>query len=201
MRILTPLLLFMLSALLVSCGPQVTTAQPTEADLSKYETFAYLPNADVEMQNSDLDQNEVNQRIVETVNAQMENLGYDLNRDNPDLLVLISVKKDQETETDTDPVYATYPYGSYGVSTVSPYYNNYYYNDFYNYGNVVGYDTDTYQYTEGTLIISLIERSTKNTVWKGMTSDAIYSGSTTDEIVELVDNIFNEYPITANRAR
>ncbi|WP_168797665.1 DUF4136 domain-containing protein [Neolewinella litorea] len=201
MKYITSILVVLIAALLVSCGPQVTTAQPTEADLSQYQTFAYLPNADIELRNSNVNQDEVNQRIVETVNTQMQDQGYKLNRDNPDLLVLISVKKDRETETTTDPVYATYPYGSYGVSTVSPYYNNYYFNDFYNYGNVVGYDTDTYQYTEGTLIVSLIDRATKNTVWKGISSDAIYSGSTTDEIVALVDDIFEEYPIKGNRAR
>ena len=200
MRIFTSLLLLTISTLFLSCGPQVTTAQATEADLSKYRTFAYLPNADIPMQNDGMNAEEVNSRIIETVNTQMQQEGYQIDRDNPDLLVLISVKKDQETATDTDPVYATYPYGSYGVNTVSPFYNNYYYNSFYNYGTVAGYDTDTYNYTEGTLIISLIDRSNKNTVWKGMTSEAIYSGSTTDEIVGLVDDIFDEYPIN-NRAK
>ncbi|WP_157974508.1 DUF4136 domain-containing protein [Lewinella sp. IMCC34183] len=200
MKFLTPLLLLAVSLFLVSCGPQVTTAQPTDADLSKYKTFAYLPNADIEMTDANMDQEAINSRIIETVNTQMQQEGYRLNRDNPDLLVLISVKKDQETATDTDPVYATYPYGTYGVNTVSPYYNNYYYNDFYNYGGVVGYDTDTYNYTEGTLIISLVDRNSKNTVWKGMTSEAIYSGSTTEEIIGLVDDIFDEYPIN-NRAK
>ncbi len=195
MRILTTITLILFALFAVSCAPQVTTAQPTEADLSAYQSFAYLPNADIEMQNADMDQDQVNQRIIQTVNNQMEQQGYSLDRDNPDLLVLISVKKNQETEVETDPVYATYPYGTYGVNTVSPYYNNYYYNDFYNYGSVVGYDTDTYNYTEGTLIISLVDRESRNTVWKGMTSEAIYSGSTTDEIVQLVDDIFDEYPV------
>ena len=200
MRILSTLTLFFLALFAVSCSPQVTTAQPTDADLTSYSSFAYLPNADIEMDNADMDKDEVNQRIIETVNTQMQQEGYQLDRDNPDLLVLISVKKNMETETTTDPVYATYPYGTYGVSTVSPYYNNYYYNGFNNYGTVAGYDTDTYNYTEGTLIISLVERESRNTVWKGMTSEAIYSGSTTDEIVGLVDDFFDEYPIKG-RAR
>ena len=195
-----PLMLFTLALLCFGCSPRVTTAQPTQADLSNYRTFAYLPNADVEMQDTGMDQDEVNSRIIQTVNLQMEKLGYTLDRSQPDLLVLVSVKKTQETARDTDPVYATYPYGTSGINTVSPYYNNYYYNDFYRYGNVVGYDTDTYNYTEGTLIISLVDRETRNMVWKGMTSESIYSGSTTDELVDLVDTIFDEYP-TTGRAR
>lgn len=194
MKNLITLLLLML---VVSCSPRVTTVNPESTDLSNYESFAYLPNADVEMSNTAMDQEDVNQRIVETTKAQLERRGFTIDRDQPDMLMLISVAKDQEVATDTDPVYATYPYNSYGVRTVSPYYNNYYYNDFYNYGGVVGYDTDTYQYTEGTLVINLIDRETKNTVWKGITSDAIYSGSTTEEIVDLVDQIFDEFPTTA----
>ena len=196
MRYLNLLFLPLFALYLTACSPRVTTAQPTDADLSSYSTFAYLPNADVELRDENMDQDDVNMRIVETVKGQMEQRGYQLDRDQPDLLLLLSVKRDRETEVDTDPVYATYPYGTYGVNTVSPYYNNYYYNDFYNYGNVVGYDTDTYSYTEGTLIVSLIERESRNTVWKGYTSDAVYSGSTTEEIIGLVDDIFDEFPVT-----
>ena len=200
MRIFNYLSLFILAAFITACASQVTTARPTQSDLSAYSTFAYLPNADISMPDTELDQEAVNQRIVETVKTQMQGEGYQLDRDNPDLLVLISVKRSQETGVERDAVYATYPYRTYNVNTVSPYYSNYYYNGFYDYGTVAGYDTDTYQYTEGTLIISLVDRETRNTVWKGMTSEAIYSGSTTDEIVQLVDDIFDEYPIN-RRAR
>ena len=194
-RIFSLCFLLLAGLFITACSPRVTTAQPTDADLSKYRSFAYLPNADVSLPNAEMDQEQVNSQIVQTVNNQMERQGYTVDRDNPDLLVLISVKRDQETAVRTDPVYATYPYGTYGVNTVSPYYNNYYYNDFYNYGGVVGYDTDTYNYTEGTLIISLVDRESRNTVWKGITSESIYQGSTTEEIVELVDDIFDEYPV------
>jgi hypothetical protein len=186
--------LFTAVLLLTACSPRVTTVNPAATDLSDYKTYAYLPNADIEMQDGNMDQKQVNQRIVDATKRQMDRKGFELDRDNPDLLLLISVKRDQEVAVDTDPVYATYPYATYGVNTVSPYYNNYYYNDFYGYTDVVGYDTDTYQYTEGTLVINLIDRKTRETVWKGYTSDAIYSGGTTGEIVELVDDIFEEMP-------
>jgi hypothetical protein len=183
--------------ILTACSPRVTTVNPAGTDLSNYRTYAYLPNADVEMQDTQMDADEVNQRIVETTKMHMDRQGFRLDRDNPDLLLLISVARDQETAVDTDPVYATYPYSTYGVNTVSPYYGSYYYNDFYGYNDVVGYDTDTYQYTEGTLVINLIDRESRETVWKGYTSDASYSGSTTGEIVELVDDIFDEMPARA----
>ena len=201
MKSIFPLLLLLTGLFVSGCGPQVTTAQPTNADLSSYSTFAYLPNADIKLRNDSMDQDMVNTRVIETVNIEMEKQGYQLDRDNPDLLVLINVYTEQDTSTSEDPVYASYPYGTYGITRVSPYYNNFYYNGFASYGGVVGYDRDTREYTEGTLIISLVDRMSKKTVWKGMTSKAIYSGSTTDEIVKLVDNIFDEYPMTRGRAK
>ena len=35
-------------AVLSSCGPKVTTTKTSDADLSQYETFAYLPNGNFE---------------------------------------------------------------------------------------------------------------------------------------------------------
>lgn len=165
-------------------------------DLSKYSTYAYLPNADVEMEGMSMDKDQVNQQIINSLNEEMMDQGYRLDRDNPDLLVLLSVKKDSETAVDVDAEYATYPYSTYGVSTVSPYYGNYYYNDFYGYSNLVGYDVDTYQYKEGSLVVSLVDRKTKNVVWKAATEDDIYQSDTTEEIAELVDHAFDEYPVT-----
>jgi hypothetical protein len=71
------------------------------------------------------------------LNTNMQKLGYTLDRTNPDLLVLLSTSTDLDTNITKEPVYATYPnyYGrSYGVS---PYYQNYYYNGYSNYNQLV----------------------------------------------------------------
>lgn len=179
-----------------ACSPRVTTYKPGDTDLSKYTTFSFLPNADVDMPSfEDRDGEMVNERIVRMVNDEMRKQGYQLDRDNPELLVLIDVARDEETEVDRDVTYATYPYRTYGVNTVNPRYGNYYYNDYYNYNRVVNYDTDVYNYTDGTLRISLVDRATGNVVWRGITSEAIYDSNTTAEFVELVENVFEEYPL------
>ena len=183
--------------LLAGCGPRVTTYQPTKADLSKYQTFAYLPNAKVDMAAGEENSERVGSEIVRAVNRQMKRVGYDVNRENPDLLVMIDVIKQQRTETETQPVYgyATYPYATYGVNRVSPYYGNYYYSGYYNYNRVVGYDTETYQYTDGEVIISLIDRNTGDTVWQGVGTKDIYSGNPTSKIADMVDDIFEEFKV------
>lgn len=200
MKFLIPIAGLLLGLIMSSCSPRVATSRPTQADLSKYRTFAYLPNADVQMERAE-DAERVNSYIIDNVNTEMKNQGYRIDRDNPDLLVLISTRTATETRAERDPVYAnttyaTYPYATYGRRTVSPYYNNYYYNGFYDYSGVVGYDTDYYKVKVGTLVITLIDRKTGNTVWRGRTSDAVTAATTVDEMISLVDNIFEAYPLS-----
>ena len=185
--------LALVAACLAACGPTVRTSQPTSADLSAYRTFAYLPNALVDTEG--MDDPEVGQRVVDAVRAQMTELGYRVDRDDPELLVMLSTKRDTETEVVTEPVYANYPYTA-GYGSVSPYYGDYYYNDFATYGGVVGYDTDTYQYKEGTLILNLVDRETRNTVWKAVAEKEVYDGRVSPaDIAMMVDDMFAEFPV------
>ena len=185
----------------VACSPTVRTSQPTAADLSEYETFAYLPNAMVDVEGAE--QQDVNQAVVDAVRGQMEQAGYDVDQADPDLLVMLSVKRDREVDVEREPVYAdyaAYPYTP-GVTTVSPYYGNYYYNDFATYGDVVGYDTDVYSYKEGTLILNLVDRESKNTVWKAVSEKSIYDGRVSpQDIAAMVDDMFAEFPAAAGDA-
>lgn len=181
--------------LIVGCGStNVQTAKTTDKDLSNYNSFAYLPNANPDIAGEDYNNEEVNTAVIEVINMNMQEAGYNLDREEPDLLVLVSTKVDSEIASRTQPVYAGYPYRS-GVTTVSPFYSPYYYRGYNNFNRVVGYDTDTYEYEEGTLVINLVDRETRETVWKGVASDNIYTQGTTDAIRGLVNDIFDEYPL------
>ncbi|MDT0676272.1 DUF4136 domain-containing protein [Autumnicola musiva] len=198
MKNLKTILLCSILVMVFACGPRVQTVNPPSDALSSYETFAYLPNTNAEVPGKNYNDEEVNRMIVETVNQNMEQTGYTLNRDNPDLLVLISTRTEIERERTTDPVYATYPYTA-GVGAVSPYYGSYYYRGYGAFGGgIAGYDTDTYAYEEGTVIINLVDRQTKETVWKGMTSDPLYDQANPAAMRDLVNQIFEEYPLNSN---
>ncbi|MCM4158678.1 DUF4136 domain-containing protein [Antarcticibacterium flavum] len=180
---------------LIGCGgSNVRTTKTTNKDLSNYNSFAYLPNTSPEVEGRNYNDEQVNTAIIETINSNMREAGYTVNRDNPDLLVLVSTAVDTQTRSRTQPVYAGYPYTS-GVTTVSPFYSPYYYRGFASYNRVVGYDTDTYQYQEGTLVINFVDRETRETVWKGIASDNIYTQGNTAAIQEMVDDIFEQYPL------
>ncbi|BAO55575.1 DUF4136 domain-containing protein [Nonlabens marinus] len=198
MNYLKTLLLIAVATGIYSCGPAVTTTKPTNDSLKKYSTFAYLPNAAIDMPENSFSADSVNAMVLQQVNDKMMDAGYELDRSNPDLLVLVSTKVNQQTETDTDPVYARYGFYNRPGLNVNPYYNNYYYRGYSTYPTVVGYDTDTYQYKDGTLIVQLVDRESRETVWKGISSTSIYDSSTTVALTNLVNAIFEEYPLMNN---
>jgi len=194
MKTMKMLLLLCVATGIYSCGPAVTTTKPTNDNLSKYSTFSYLPNSAIEMPDQSYNDS-VNSLVIQQINENMMDAGYKLDRSKPDLLVLVSTKIDQETETETDPVYARYGYYNRPGVGVNSYYNNYYYRGYTTYPAVVGYDTDTYSYKDGTLVVQLVDRESRETVWKGMSSTSIYDSSSTVAMTNLVNAIFKEYPL------
>jgi hypothetical protein len=147
------------------------------------------------MSTEGLSTEDTNTMIIDQINRKMIDEGYKVDRTNPDLLVLVSTKVNEETVTTTDPVYARY--GNYNRPNmrVNSYYNNSYYRGYNNYQSVVGYDTDTYTYDDGTLIIQLVDRLSRETVWKGISSTDIYDTTSAIALTNLVNNIFEEYPL------
>ncbi|MAQ75780.1 MAG: hypothetical protein CL613_05550, partial [Aquimarina sp.] len=97
---------------------------------------------------------------------------------------------------DADPVYATYPYNV--SSPVSPYYDPYYYNYYFGYGDVVGYDVNYDRYKDGTLIVDLVDRKTKEVIWSGAATDEIYMNNESKAISQYVDDLFKDFPTVAD---
>jgi len=180
--------------LISSCGPSVKTVKTGNKDLSNYQSFAYLPNTNATVPDKKYTDEKINRSIIKAVQINMEKNGFIINREEPDLLVLISTYTDLNVEKRTTPVYATYPY-SYNVGTVGPYYDSNYYYGYPSYSTAIGYNTDTYTYKEGTLIIDLIDRKSKKVVWKGVASDDIYGQPSTEAIQAMVDDIFAELSV------
>ena len=185
-------LLLCLVFLVTACGPSVTTTKKNNADLSDYESFAYLPNSNFDDLSKFETDNKVGLSIINSVNEKMKDLGYALDRSNPDLLVILSTNTDSEKTVSKDPVYATYPAYYNTRYSVSPYYQNNYYYGYNTYTDVVGYNTDVDTYQEGTLILHLVDSETKNVVWKGQASDAIFQQNETQAIAGFVDDMFQE---------
>ena len=177
-----------------TCGPKVTTEKMGTTDLGNYDTFAYLPNSNFDDYENFENDNNVGMSVIESVNQNMENEGYRMDRSNPDLLVLLSTMTDTEQTVTKEPVYATYPRYYNRRYAVSPHYQNYYYYNYYDYNQVVGYETDVNRYKQGMLILKLIDANSKNVVWEGKASDLIFQQNESAAISEFVDDMFDEFP-------
>ncbi|WP_276165407.1 DUF4136 domain-containing protein [Zobellia alginiliquefaciens] len=180
-----------------SCGPKIAATTKTQKNLKNYETYAYLPNTGIEAPQGITQSADVGSEIVEAVNKNMTRAGYTVDRENPDLLVLLKTNYDKETETYMDPDYAFYPYAS--SYPISPYYNNYYYYRYNTYNNIVDYDKVVDRYIDAGLVINLVDRESKNIVWTGTADDfEIYQQDVTAKVAAYVDDVFDKYPTVAN---
>jgi len=114
-------------------------------------------------------------RIKRAVNSEMSKKGFTLVQDDPDLLV-------------------AYHTGVQSKINVTDWGYRYSY-DYWGWG---GRQIDVYQYEEGTLIVDLIENSTKELVWRGSatrTVDANWSPDKEEHVINTaVGKIFKKYP-------
>ena len=185
-----------LSFLFFGCGPSVSTKKMANESLNNYETFAYLPNSDFDDFEKFEADNNVGYAVIENVNENMKEEGFEIDRNNPDLLVLLDAKVDLETKITTKPIYTSYPKYYGDDYRVRPYYQNYYYYDYYGYNDLIVYETDFNAYEEGNLTLMLVDSDTKEVVWKANATNFIGERNDSDAISKFVDEIFEEFPNT-----
>lgn len=98
MKIIPKHIPIVLLLVLMSCASNVRTKKYTNDDFSKFKTFAYLPNTgyNVEDFNSDLDKS-IEASLIKVINNKMIQNGFSVDKDNPDLLVLLTTSNDIES--------------------------------------------------------------------------------------------------------
>ncbi|MEK6478308.1 DUF4136 domain-containing protein [Catalinimonas sp. 4WD22] len=185
-------ILGIISILFTQCGPTVQTNKTASVDLSKFDTYAYLPNSDT-VDYTRLQEELVEEKTMEAINTQMQEVGYNVNKDNPDLLIKTHIMFDQEENVVADPIYTSYNYyyPGYSVGYTSPYY----YTGYTNVNRVAGYDIDEVEYTEGTMAVDIINAETNEIVWRGWAEETISPDNFEEDLKSYVEEIFDEYPV------
>ncbi len=172
---------------------QVHSDKLKDVDLSKYESYAWLPSPDTG--SSAIYDNDILQtNLMGEIDEQMAMRGYTHDNDNPDLLVLMRVMFERETDVYRDPIYSSYNYVYPGLHVVAGY--PYYYRSYNGYGYIQGYDIDTVKYTEGTVVVDIIESGTKRLLWRGWSDRLINAANYKSNLRNDIDRIFEEYPVT-----
>lgn len=187
------ILAIMVLGLVIGCGPKVTTMKETDKDLNSYKSYAYLPNSNFEMSKemaANID--DVGKAVIDEMNRNMERAGYVLNRDNPDLLVILKTNLKPEGMADVPATYASYPYTT--KHPVSPYYKPYYYWGYEEFNDIAGYTMGIESHFEGALKVDLVDRETREIVWSGKAKAPIYNNDTSEALAGFLDSIFDNYP-------
>ncbi|HEY4286603.1 MAG TPA: DUF4136 domain-containing protein [Puia sp.] len=164
---------------LEACGPslKVSTDYDHRVDFTRYKTYGLSSAAKSNI--SSLNQ----ERILNSVRNEMGGKGFTENKDQPDLLVNVSVIVKNNVEVNANTNY--YGYGG----MVRPYY--------WGDGMVSSNTTyDVQHYKSGSLIIDMADASTKKLVWEG-TGNSKIDQPTEDadkRIAGAVNKIMENFP-------
>jgi uncharacterized protein YceK len=167
-KILGLVLTVVLAAGLAGCSSiTVNYDYDTNVNWEKYKTYAWLGKESEDA--TPMDSNLLDQRIRSSVDWEMEQRQI-APGDNPDC-------------------YVVYHTGAQDKIQVTDW--GYRYSDYYwGYG---GRQVDVYQYTEGTLVIDVIDAETKNMVWRGIGQGVVdQTQRTPEQMQERIDGVVNK---------
>lgn len=180
----------MISLFMVSCGSSGPSVKDDLRKLNSYDTYAYLPNKDTIL-SRDYDNDEINQTIIETINANMREEGYQIDKIQPDVLVYFHTMFDEKVAVNANPVYTNYSYYRPGFY-VGPYYNDIMYDNYFTIQRINGPRVEQVPYIERSIVIDLIDRRTNEILWRGTTDEKIETRRMDREIREYIDEIFDD---------
>lgn len=194
----------MLSGLSACTSYDYYTAGLNRTNLSEYRTFAWMPPP--HRRNASANGNmAADAKIKDAATAALQNKGLTLNQRNPDLIVSYSTAVGKGTRT--------YYYPQYGYGGIYPgfglgwggwggwgwYRPYYYYGAPFVYGGVgVSHD----HYKEGTLIIDLIDRRSRQIVWRGFGVGEVHRNpkKDIDALPEVVNGILDQLSLAPSSA-
>ena len=175
----TTLSLLAITLILTGCSSiQIITDQAANVDMSKYKTFNFSPadkSDDACIYFSEINQN----RVKEAIAKELATKGYTIAQ-KPDLMINIFLKVQEKQNITT-----AYPYA--GPGDFIGIYGGYRYNPSH---------IDIIDYTEGTLIVDLVDTGKNELVWQGIAIKTIDKKSKKAEknINTSIEKVFKEFP-------
>lgn len=179
---------------------QVFSDYDRSINFNKYKSFAWLQRSD-SVKNYWYDNQIIEHNVINLSNNELQARGYKADLQNPDLLIEYHISTKKAHYTVSNPIYSntTYQY--------NPTYNNNYNNNGagyninrpYGYNNtpyIVGYNQRQVEYTEGTLLIDIIERSSNQLIWRGWSVGTVTDESDLESQLKTdIHKIFQSYPV------
>ncbi len=148
-NLLVGLAMALLLAGCASSGPTISAAQSPGIDFSQFETFNYLPRLGTDRSNGA--RTTLSNRLIEAMNHEMSTRGLRLS-DTPDLVVDFNFHSRQGVQVRQTP--------NMGTSISRSHWGR-------SYSVWGGYSTTVRQYTEGTLLIDIIDLENASLIGEG----------------------------------
>jgi hypothetical protein len=186
-------LFIMLAAVLSisGCAPRASSSLNSNAgNLNNYKTFAWLP-ADIQTNNPKYKGDIIDSKIKSDVDQELRNRGLVevQENQNPDLLLTYHVYTENRQQVSGGYYGGFYPGFGWGG-----YYGGWGYGGW-------GYGfPSVYNYTQGTLILDLIDGKSQKVVWRGSIDGDITNTRKLDKRIDKgVHAIMKKYPITGDK--
>lgn len=169
---------------------KITATKKTDKSLASFKTYAFLPQSSITWPSKEKSaMDDVSETVVHTVNKNMLNLGYDLDLERPDLLVVLKTN----SVLSKPPIYAHFPYS--GTMPINPVYQAYSYTHYQLYNEIKRDELKFSEPYKVWLTIDIVERQTKQVVWTASTNETVYLKKSSEEIVEYLNEMFRQYPV------
>lgn len=186
--------------MLSGCGiyTEISVTADGGADLSKYKTFAWLPDK-TDTANTPYNNEIIRNNLKNYFGQEMTARGYTVNLDTPDVLLQVTImNKKLEKEIH----YRAYPYPFYYCNYYycsvyySPYPYEYYYRGHGTYCYGMGYCKETIEYIEGSITLNVIDRKANKLVWAGTAKGDIYDPAYIKRNIHpAVEAIMKKFPV------
>ena len=177
-----PIAFLLALALLCGCAssPKITSDYDDSADFARYRTFAFFDKLGTDEADYE---SLVSQTLKTAARRELEARGYAYSEVNPDVRLNFNGRLREKTEVSSaapPPVY----YGYRGRA----------------YSGGYGYGSEVDTFTEGTVIVDMVDMQTNKLVWEGVARGRVTEESR-ERRAEVLDaavkEIFAEYPFRA----
>ena len=185
---ISTIIIMTLLLLAAACAPiEVSKKENKTFDFSTLKTYSWIPNEQEEFVGIAVDKKVLDEAIVTDINKALQSKGYILNTDNPDFHIsyIVTVQ------------------GVRRVAQINSYYGNMGYGAYYGQGSsTYGYNAyerqRTAAYTEGMLVLDIINVATKEHLWRGVAQTPIGIYKSKDKkrnrVTTIVNKILKQFP-------
>ena len=192
--------IMVISLLASACSRSVYSDKVDGANFEAFKTYAWLPNGKdtTDEGSSSVFDNEITyENVRKAADKEMQRKGYTLDVTNPDLVLLAHLNFENIQEIASIPLYSSYSYYYPGFYTGV--WNPGFYGGYYNVPYVYGSGISQISYTQGTVVIDVIERKNSRLIWRGWSDKRIDDYKDVRGLYARVEDIFKRYPVKTRR--